>query len=538
MNSGYALSRLTVIVSLSLFAAGRLLAADLTWDATPGDAISDGSGTWLDPGQWNDGSPNASWSNSTPDNAIIGVGGGAAGSDMVITLNSVTAGSVAFNNFAGTYVLTNGSLTVNDTITIATNAGNVTLYTPVSGAADITKDNTGALLLYGTNSFTGDISINAGALTIGNNNSAATLGASPTNAGNIFIASGAGLVFNNSTSQVLIGDISGGGTLQKAGSGTLTLSGNNTYSGKTTIAATGQGGPTVSVSSFNSVNGGTPLLASSSLGAPTTVASGTIDLGSGSNVRNCTLTYTGAGETTDRRINVSFNSGSQQTIYANVTGGGLLKFTSAFTINPSSGTTGSRLTLRGSGNGEIAGGFAAALPGILEKADAGTWTIGEKANPNTLLVSNGTLNLNGTNATGVSSNTIAVTGGTLNLNATNAISTRPVTLSGAGRVNANAPYALGSCAITVTNSATLALTVDLGLMSTNRLTITGAGNVQLDAGVRATVGSLLFGTNSMAVGSWGSIGSSTDHTSTNFTGAGKLFVGVDMPGDGTMVIVQ
>jgi len=532
MNSGYALFRLTVIVSISLFAAGRLLATDLTWDATPGDAINDGSGIWLDPGQWNDGSPNASWSNSTPDNAIIGVGGTAG----VITLGAVTAGSVTVTNFTGTYVLTNGNLTVNDTITIATNAGPVSLYTPVSGAAGITKANTGTLLLAGTNSFTGNITINAGTLQIGINGTSATLG------GGIY----AGNIINNGTLDIqtaasitLSGVISGSGPLKKYTSGNLTLSGANTFRGKVTHGSLSNpgGAGILTVSSFNSVNGGTPLLPSSSLGAPTNVANGTIDLGTGNSSPNPTLRYIGGGETTDRVINLTFNGGASRTLDAS--GSGLLKFTSPFTGSGASTPSGA-LILTGTGSGEIEANIPEFYVGSkLTKNGAGTWTLGGKINNTGILtVSAGTLNLDATNATGVSSNTIAVSGGTLNLNATNAISTRPVTISGTGRVNANAPFALGSCAITVTNSATLALTVDLGLMSTNRLTISGTGKVQLDAGVRSTVGSLFFGTNSMAVGVWGSTNSTAGSTSTNFTGTGKLFVGVEIPGGGTVVIVK
>src|SRR5262249_31075767 len=67
--------------------------------------------------------------------------------------------------------------------------------------------------------------------------------------------------------------IAGSGNFIKGGSGTLTLTGANTYSGKTSIA-----NGVVSVSSLNSVSGGS---ASSNLGAPTTPANGTIDFGGG-----------------------------------------------------------------------------------------------------------------------------------------------------------------------------------------------------------------------------------------------------------------
>ena len=52
------------------------------------------------------------------------------------------------------------------------------------------------------------------------------------------------------------------------------------------------------------VNGGTPLFASSSLGAPTTGANGTINIGNSFRCGSGTLRYTGTGETTDRVINL------------------------------------------------------------------------------------------------------------------------------------------------------------------------------------------------------------------------------------------
>ncbi|MES2307246.1 MAG: autotransporter-associated beta strand repeat-containing protein, partial [Verrucomicrobiota bacterium] len=86
----------------------------------------------------------------------------------------------------------------------------------------------------------------------------------------------------------------------KTGAGTLTLSGANTYDGKTIISA-----GNVSINSLGNVGA-----ASSALGAPTTAAAGTIDLGTAN------LTYTGAATSSDRVINVTgvtgivFSSGS------------------------------------------------------------------------------------------------------------------------------------------------------------------------------------------------------------------------------------
>ena len=168
------------------------------------------------------------------------------------------------------------------------------------------KSGASTLILNGVNTFTGDIAINAGTLQIGTN---ATANGAKLNggnyAGNIFIAAGSSLDFQTDADQVLSGVITGGGNLLKRYTGTLTLSGNNTYTGKTTLGAlTNTASPTLVVSSFNSVSN--PVV-SSSLGRPATVANGTIDLGSNNSGPNPVLKYVGDGETTDRVINFMFN---------------------------------------------------------------------------------------------------------------------------------------------------------------------------------------------------------------------------------------
>jgi hypothetical protein len=79
------------------------------------------------------------------------------------------------------------------------------------------------------------------------------------------------------------------------------------------------------VASLNSVVNGK---ASSSLGAPTDVESGEIVIGSGDG--EFALIYTGAGETSDRVMNLA---GKNSTVTFDQSGTGLLKFTSAFTVS-------------------------------------------------------------------------------------------------------------------------------------------------------------------------------------------------------------
>ena len=244
-----------------------------------------------------------------------------------------------------------------------------TLDNVLDGTNGLIKAGSGDLTLGGANTYTGDTIINGGDLYVGYRyGPSGTLG-NGAYAGNIYIAGGSKLKVWGNVNQTFSGDISGDGDLTKAFNGTLTLSGNNTYSGQTTISPQTTAGSTLSVSSFNSINGGVPLLASSSLGCPTNEANGTIVVGDTGKQATCTLKYTGTGETTDRIINLRFNGSCKQII--DTSGSGLLKFTSPFTVG---GRMDQYLILRGTGSGEIAGGLPQLPAQGVRKESSGTWT--------------------------------------------------------------------------------------------------------------------------------------------------------------------
>jgi autotransporter-associated beta strand protein len=178
--------------------------------------------------------------------------------------NSITLNGDIVDNTALLTQTVNMGLILNAQRNISvTDSGFLTISGPISesGVAGFTKLGNGTLTLSGSNSFTGTISVNAGALAISNANN---LGA-PTATGAIVINGGAlratgnltipasrGVflgpagtagsgTFDVATGNTLIyggviGNNAGGnGSLVKYSFGTLTLSGANTYSGSTMV---------------------------------------------------------------------------------------------------------------------------------------------------------------------------------------------------------------------------------------------------------------------------------------------------------------
>ncbi|NBV86446.1 MAG: hypothetical protein EBS01_09340, partial [Verrucomicrobia bacterium] len=91
------------------------------------------------------------------------------------------------------------------------------------------KGTQGLLTLTGANTFLGGLTIGSGTLRIGDGGTAGSVAAA--------IINNAALEYNRSDALTQASNISGSGTLRKLGGGELTLSGNNTFTGLTTIEA-------------------------------------------------------------------------------------------------------------------------------------------------------------------------------------------------------------------------------------------------------------------------------------------------------------
>lgn len=430
-------------------------------------------------------------------------------------------------------------------------AANTTFLGIISGSGGLTKVGSGTFSLTGSNSYTGTTTISAGTISIGTGATLGTLGS-----GNVI--NNAALLINRSDNLTIVNDISGTGTLTKSGAGIATLTGNNTYSGTTSITAgTLQAGILAAISSnsamtlsniagvlldlngFNttiaSLAGGGTIGGNVSLGsavltvgnAASTTFSGIIN-GSGDLIKVGTGVLSLAGENTYNTttisagtINVGAGSLTGTLGSGDVFNNAILQFnrTNDFTIaNNISGT------------------------GSLVKSTAGTNTVVTLTSNNTFsggtTNSEGTLELGSGGATGsLGTGSIATTGiirfnrsddftvanvisgtGSLQKNLTNTVTltgantySGTTTISG-GTLQVGAGGTVGNLGTgTVTNNATLtfnrsnAITVANTISGSGGLFQIGTGTTTLTANNTYT-GATTISAGTLAVGSGGTTG--------------------------------
>lgn len=158
---------------------------------------------------------------------ISGVGSVTKQGTGIFTLwnaNTYTGGTtISAGTLRGTASTLTGNITNNAALVFEqSNTG--TFAGVISGGGSVTKQGAGALTLSGSNTYTGGTTISAGTLQV----STSSL---PGNINN-----NASLVFQQDTTGTYTGVITGSGSVTKQGDGTLTLGGSNTYTGGTTIS--------------------------------------------------------------------------------------------------------------------------------------------------------------------------------------------------------------------------------------------------------------------------------------------------------------
>ncbi|HEX4054593.1 MAG TPA: Ig-like domain repeat protein [Tepidisphaeraceae bacterium] len=349
------------------------------------------------------------------------------------------------NTYGGGTTLSAGQLNINSSAAIGagtlTFAANAVKIDNTSGGT-ITLSNNNAIALNNNFTFVGTNTLNVGA-------GAVTLGASKT-------------VTVSASNLILGGPVSGGFSLTKAGNGTLTLSGNNAYTGGTTLSA------------------------------------GTLDINSATAIGTGTLTLSGGGfdNTSGGLITLSTNNA--------VAWNSNFTFIGTDTLNLGTGavTMGASRTASitdAAGNlmlgGAISGAFA------LTKGGAGTLT------------------LSGNNAYTAGT---TLSAGTLDINSATAIGTGTLTLSGGSFDNTSAGL------VTLSTNNAVAWNSNFTFVGTNNLNL-GTGAVTMNANRTATITA-----DTLTIG--GPIGDSGSNYKITKSGAGTLAVtGSNTYGGGTAV---
>lgn len=133
-------------------------------------------------------------------------------------------------NSAGNNALAGGITLSSSNAFDVSSATTLTLDGIISGSGSLHKFGTGLLILVSNNTYTGVTAIQAGTLQVGNAGPGGTLGTGT-------VTNNSTLAFNRTNALTVSAAIHGSGALNQNGTGVLTLSGNNSYIGPTTLNA-------------------------------------------------------------------------------------------------------------------------------------------------------------------------------------------------------------------------------------------------------------------------------------------------------------
>ncbi len=440
-----------------------------------------------------------------------------------LNLSAISAASQTIGSLTGLA----GSSVVLGTKNLLTGADNssTTFVGGFSGTGGVTKQGSGTFTLAGASTHSGDTVVSAGTLAIAHvnalQNSTLDTGVSGSQAATFDLTSiatynlgglkgadaidiGANtlVIGSNNQNTVYSGALSGtaspiGGSVVKTGSGSLTLSGAQSYTGMFTMNS-----GTVTLSAGNSfrhffLNGGTANInnagALGNTGGSLVIAGGTLD------------NTTGAAITT---------SAKQLVLNGDFAFTGTQALTMGSTIIALGGSGTARSVTVNNNTLTLSGTMTDGLTATgLTKLGAGTLALtGNSTNTGTMTVNAGTLTLSGSNNFG----DLILNAGTLNLNNVGAVGN-----SGSGSLTINGGTLNNStgAAITSVNKA-VALNADFTFTGTQSLNL-GTGAVTL--GGSGTTRSVTVTANTLTLG--GTIGDGATATGITKLGAGVLSLG-------------
>jgi autotransporter-associated beta strand protein len=233
---------------------------------------------------------------STFSGVISGTGGvtvtggtGGSGANRIFAGNNTYTGVTTIQS-GGTLQIGTGGTTgaivsnVADSGTLIFNRSDTSVYAgAISGSGIVKQLGTGTLILTGANTYSGDTTISAGTLQIGNGGTTGSITSNIVVGGTFGIgAASPVLVFNRSDNVTFSNSILNvlPSTLIKQGAGMLTLAGSSTFSGATTVSAGTLNVTGALASSAITVQSGATLSGTGKVGSTTIASGGTVNPGS------------------------------------------------------------------------------------------------------------------------------------------------------------------------------------------------------------------------------------------------------------------
>ena len=439
------------------------------------------------------------------------------GANTYSGVTTISAGTLQVGAGSTTGTLGTGAV-VNDATLTFNRSDALTVGNAISGSGAIRQSGGGVTTLTGANTYAGTTTISAGTLQVGAGGTTGALGAGA-------VANTGTLTINRSDALTVANVVSGTGRLVQAGSGTTTLTANNTYTGTTTISAgtleIGSGGTTGSLGTGAVTNNGTLAFNRSDAIAYGGIISGTgalVQAGGGTTTLTGTNTYAGTTTISNGTLQIGNGGTSGQLGSGAVINNAALVFnrSTAHTVaNAISGT--GTLTKLGAGTTTLTGtntysGATSIVAGTLQIGSGGTTgALGTGAVTNA-----GTLIFNRSNALTVG-NAISGAGAVRQAGSGVTTFTGNNTYTGATTIaagtlqigNGGTAGSLGTGAVANTGTLTFnrsdAITVDNTISGTGRLIQAGPGTTTLTANNSYT-GTTTINAGTLQVGSGGATG--------------------------------
>lgn len=531
----------------------------------------DAGGSWNTAGNWSSAVPNGAGEGAILNKALSSpasitldgnktVGGLTLNSANGYTIAAGSGGTLSLNSGVSqaSIIVTSGSHTISAPVALASNTvastdsgTGLTVSGQISGTGSLTKSGTGSLDLDSANTYSGGTTITGGSVgfvtgglgsgAISVNNASLTykgVNTDDLSSQGLSIGAGGAAINIGSNNVTYSTAVTGTGAFAKSGTGTLTMQGNNTFTGSTTINGGGLvlGGSSASTggTTLNGADTFIELAGDSSLGAVPGVAATNLTLNPGAG-NTSSVKFNGATTLAANR-NISLSSG---TGILNTNG-------NAVTISGSLGGSGNLVK---NGSGVLTLGSTATASGSTT-INAGGITVGNvNALPSGAIVLNNDAAITITQNSGQTINNVTVNGTnsiTATNNTANVFSLGNIT-GGSGTLTYSTRFVGDLTGSWSGFTGTIALGGDAGYRFFG--SATGSSAVTLDLGtrgitVRSTQTSITLGALIGASGSTlsGSTGGTGNVQNINYTIGGKnldtTFAGVIQNGGGTTAITK